>query len=273
MSQQEKAPPKVWMITGAGRGFGRQWALAALGRGDHVIATARDPEALSELHNRFGAAFLAVTLDVRDREGCRDAVERGVAQFGRIDVLINNAGFGHFGMAEELTEAELRDQMETNFFGAVWMTQAVLPIMREQHAGHIIQVSSIGGITAFSDLSAYHASKWALEGFSQGVAQEVVEFGVAVTIVEPGPFATDWAHASARRSAPHPAYRDAHARRDAQRANSVVGDPATTGETILRIVDAAEPPLRVLLGGDHLLGIAQRDYQSRIDTWKTWIER
>jgi len=162
---------KIWFITGASKGFGREWADAALERGDKVAATARTLETLDALVDTYGDAVLPLHLDVVDRDADVDAVKRAADHFGKLDVVINNAGYGHFGMIEELTEDEVRAQLETNLFGALWVTQAALPIMRAQGSGHIIQVSSIGGITAFPGIGAYHASKWALEGFSQSLAQ------------------------------------------------------------------------------------------------------
>src|SRR5574337_20182 len=183
---------KVWFITGASRGFGRQWAIAALGRGDQVAATARDPATLDDLADQFGEALLPLQLDVTDREADFAAVKAAYDRFGRLDVVINNAGYGQFGFIEELTEQEVRQQMETNFFGALWITQAALPYLREQRSGHFIQVSSNGGVSAFANLGAYNASKWALEAFSQSLALEVELFGIHVTLIEPGGFATDW---------------------------------------------------------------------------------
>ena len=174
---------KTWFITGASKGFGREWAQAALERGDRVAATARRLETLHELVEAHGDAVLPIQLDVTYRAGDFAAVKRAAEHF---------AGYGHFGMVEELTEAEVREQLETNFFGALWVTQAALPIMRAQGSGHIIQVSSIGGISAFAGTGAYHASKWALEGISQSLAREGEGFGINVTLIEPGGFATDW---------------------------------------------------------------------------------
>ncbi len=191
---------KTWFITGTSRGFGREWAIAALDRGDRVAATARDVSSLKDLVERYGDAVLPIALNVDDREADFAAVALAYKTFGALDVVVNNAGYGQFGMFEELTEAELRAQIETNVFGAMWVTQAALPIMREQGSGHIIQVSSVGGVNAFANLSAYHASKWALEGFSQALSLEVAPFGINVTIVEPGGFSTDWAGDSAKRT-------------------------------------------------------------------------
>jgi NAD(P)-dependent dehydrogenase (short-subunit alcohol dehydrogenase family) len=177
---------KVWLITGTSRGFGREWALAALERGDSVAATARDTTSLDELVDAHGDAVLPIALDVTDREADFAAVAQAHGHFGRLDVVVNNAGYGQFGMVEELSEAEARDQIETNLFGALWITQAALPFLRDQGAGHILQVSSIGGISAFPMVGIYHASKWALEGLSQALAQEVADFGIKITLIEPG---------------------------------------------------------------------------------------
>src|SRR5712692_4633614 len=169
---------KIWFITGASKGLGREWTEAALERGDKVAAIARNLKALDVLVDMYGDAVLPIQLDVTDCRADFDAVKRAADHFGKLDIVINNAGYGHFGMIEELTEDELRAQLEANFFGAVWVTQAALPIMRTQGSGHIIQVSSLGGITAFPAIGAYHASKWALEGLSQSLAQEVADFGI-----------------------------------------------------------------------------------------------
>ncbi len=193
--------PKTWFITGASRGFGREWAIAALERGDSVAATARDTATLDDLAEKYGDRFLPLQLDVTDRDADFAAVQQAHERFGRLDVVVNNAGYGHFGLVEELTEDEARAQLETNLFGALWVTQAALPILRAQGSGHILQVSSIGGISAFPLVGIYHASKWALEGISQALAQEVADFGIKVTLIEPGGFSTDWAGSSAKRSA------------------------------------------------------------------------
>src|SRR6266436_3880277 len=158
---------KIWFITGASKGFGREWAEAALERGDTVAATARNLGTLDTLVERYGDAVLPLQLDVTDRSATFATVKRAADHFGKLDVIINNAGNGHFGMVEELTEEDVRSQLETNFFGALWVTQAALPLMRAQRSGHIIQVSSIGGVNAFPTVGLYHASKWGLEGFSQ----------------------------------------------------------------------------------------------------------
>ncbi len=262
---------KTWFITGTSRGFGREWAIAALERGDHVAATARDVASLDDLARTYGDALLPIALDVTDREADLAAVKQAHDHFGRLDIVVNNAGYGHFGMIEEITEEEARAQIETNLFGALWVTQAALPYLREQGSGHIIQVSSIGGITAFPLVGIYHASKWGLEGFSQALAQEVAGFGVHVTLVEPGAFSTDWAGSSSRHSDEHPAYAEVHrtTQENRKRRTSAPGDPEATREAILRVVDAEQPPLRVFFG-EAPLGIATADYESRLKTWNDW---
>jgi NAD(P)-dependent dehydrogenase (short-subunit alcohol dehydrogenase family) len=262
---------KNWFITGTSRGFGREWAIAALDRGDRVAATARRLDSLSDLVDRYGDAVLPLELDVTDREAAGAAVARAHDVLGRLDVVVNNAGYGQFGMIEEISEAEARAQIETNLFGALWVTQAALPYLREQRGGHIIQVSSIGGISAFPNIGMYHASKWALEGFSQALSLEVKDFGIHVTLVEPGGFSTDWGGASAQHAAPNPAYDEFRRVAAELRASRSAhpGDPHATRGAILTIVDAPEPPLRVFFGTGPL-AIAKADYAGRIETWEKW---
>ncbi|MFD7791433.1 SDR family oxidoreductase [Streptomyces sp. NPDC059759] len=262
---------KIWFITGASRGFGREWAIAALERGDSVAATARDLSTLGDLREKYGERLLPLRLDVTDRDADFAAVQQAHERFGRLDVVVNNAGYGHFGLIEELTEAEARAQLETNLFGALWITQAALPILREQGSGHILQVSSIGGISAFPLVGIYHASKWALEGMSQALAQEVAPFGIKVTLIEPGGFATDWAGSSSSTSEPLPAYADFHKEVQEQRRKRVgtPGDPTASASAVLEIVDADEPPLRCFFGSAPL-GIAKADYEQRLAVWEKW---
>jgi len=260
---------KVWFITGTSKGFGRVWAEAALERGDRVAATARDVATVRALEERYGDRALAIALDVTDKSAVDAAVAQTIARFGRIDVAINNAGYGLFGAVEEVSEADVRAQLETNFFGALWVTQAVLPQMREQKSGHIIQVSSIGGVNAFPTIGMYHASKWALEGFSQSLSAEVAPFGISVTLVEPGGYATDWGGASAKHAAPLPAYDSARAAIASFRKGNVPGDPDATGAAILKIVDAEKPPLRIFFGSGGL-PMTKAEYARRIETWEQW---
>ena len=260
---------KVWFITGTSKGFGRIWAEAALARGDKVAATARDITALQGLVDAYGDLVLPLTLNVDDKAAVDAAVAQAIAHFGRIDVAINNAGYGQFGTIEEISEAEARAQMETNFFGALWVTQAVLPQMRAQGSGHIIQVSSIGGVNAFATIGLYHASKWALEGFSQSLAAEVAPLGIKVTIVEPAGYATDWSGPSAKTSAPIEAYSAAREARAKFRSAAVPGDPEASGPAILKVVDAEAPPLRVFFGTAGL-PMTKAEYARRIETWEQW---
>ena len=260
---------KTWFITGTSKGFGRIWAEAALDRGDRVAATARDPGTLEALIDRYGEQVLPLRLDVTDRAAAQQVVQRAHAHFGRLDVVVNNAGYGLFAMTEEASEAQARAQFETNFFGALWVTQAALPLLRAQRGGHLVQVSSIGGIMAFPQFSLYNASKWALEGFSQALAAEVQEFGVKVTLLEPTGYATDWGAGSAARAEPMPEY-------DAVRAHGAKawrgrrsGEPRATVPALMALVDAKNPPLRAFLGAG-LLEMVRTEYAERLDTWVEW---
>ena len=260
---------KVWFMTGTSKGFGRIWAEAALERGDRVAATARRPETLAELPDRYGDRVLPLALDVTDKAAVDAAVAQAHRHFGRLDVVVNNAGYGLFGTIEEVSEAQARAQIETNLFGALWVTKAALPILREQGAGHIIQVSSIGGVNAFPTVGLYHASKWGLEGFSQALAQEVADFGIKVTLVEPTGYSTDWAGPSAVQAERLPVYAGVWERRAAWAAAMRRGDPEATGPAILELVDAEEPPLRIFFG-DGPLAMIKAEYAKRLDEWEAW---
>jgi NAD(P)-dependent dehydrogenase (short-subunit alcohol dehydrogenase family) len=260
---------KVWFITGTSKGFGRVWAEAALARGDRVAATARNVKSLAPLVDRYADKVAAISLDVTDRKAVTAAIKEAHARFGRLDVVVNNAGYGLFGAIEEISEAEARAQLETNLFGALWVTQAALPILRAQRSGHIIQVSSIGGLNAFPTVGLYHASKWGLEGFSQSLAAEVANFGIKVTLIEPGGYATDWGGASAERATPMPAYDGARAAVAAFRSSNVPGDPEATGAAMLKIVDATDPPLRIFFGSSGL-PMTRAEYTRRLELWEKW---
>lgn len=261
---------KGWFITGASRGFGRIWAEAALRRGDRVVATARDVSTLDDLVAQWPERATALQLDVTDRDAVFATVAVAKEYLGDLDIVVNNAGYGLFGMVEEISEAQARAQFETNVFGALWVTQAALPFMREQGSGHILQVSSIGGVQAFAGLGLYNASKWALEAFSQSLAGEVAEFGINVTLIEPTAFATDWAFGSAVRVEPNEAYDPFREKVSAARAKlaSDRGNPEATAPVILTLVDMDEPPLRLFLGEGPFETI-KKEYTSRLEVWAT----
>lgn len=260
---------KVWFITGTSKGFGRIWATAALERGDRVAATARDPQTLQDLVEGYGDAVLAMALDVTDKAQVDATVRQAHDHFGRLDVVVNNAGFGLFGAIEEISEAQARAQMETNLFGALWVTQAALPLLRQQRSGHVIQVSSIGGVQAFPGLGLYHASKWALEGFSQSLAAEAASFGIHVTLVEPTGYPTDWSGPSSVVAEPIAAYEPMREARRANRGTWAPADPEATAPAILQLVDAEQPPLRVFFG-ETPLSIIEPEYAKRLEEWHQW---
>ncbi len=265
---------KVWFVTGSSRGLGRNFVEAALARGDKVAATARNTASLRALADTYGDAVLPLEMDVTDRATVFESVKRAKEHFGRLDVIVNNAGYAQVGAVEELTEQELRDQLETNLFGAVWVVQAALPYLREQRSGHIIQISSAAGVIAMPLGGAYHASKWALEGLNEALAGEVAEFGVKVTIIEPGGFATRDGNnpdplANGYMAKPDPAYDGLRQQLGAMAGKMPAGDPAAAAQALLKLVDSANPPVRVLFGkGFHPL--IERAYADRLKTWADW---
>ncbi len=263
---------KTIFITGASKGFGKIWAEAFLKRGDKVVATARNTDALSDLTAKYGDNVLALQLDVNDRQACFDTVAKAKAYFGQIDVLINNAGFGLFGAIEETSEQEAREQIETNVFGLLWVTQAILPVFREQKSGHILQVSSVLGITTLPTLGIYNASKFAVEGLSETLASEVKSFGINVTLIEPNGFSTEWAGASALHTKERiPAYEPLHQGFSDGATEDSFGNPEATADAILKLVDANEPPLRLFLGKMCLPWVEQV-YADKLKTWNDWKE-
>ncbi len=268
-------PPRTWLITGASRGLGRAFAEIALEAGDSVVATARKPEQLADLVEAHDGKALALALDVTDRAQVQQVVEQATAFTGRLDVLVNNAGYGLAGGVEEANEQEVRDQFEVNVFGALWCTQVVLPVMRRQGSGHLFQISSIGGVAGFLNTGIYHASKWALEGFSESLAQEVAPFGIGVTIVEPGPFRTDWNGDSMTRATPMPEYDELlgarRAAMDGSQARTQAGDPRRAGEALLTVLDSPKPPRRLLLGA-LAADVGPATYQTRLQEWAEWDE-
>jgi NAD(P)-dependent dehydrogenase (short-subunit alcohol dehydrogenase family) len=261
---------KTIFITGASRGFGRIWAEAFLERGDKVAATARNIEVLNDLKAKYGNAILPIQLNVDNRQEAFDAVNKAAAHFGSLDVVINNAGYGLFGAVEEASEAEARQQIETNVFGVLWITQAALPIMRKQGHGHIIQVSSVLGNVTLPLLSIYNASKFAVEGLSETLAAEVKDFGIKVSLIEPNGFATDWAGASSAKSEAIPVYDPIKKVLEAGFSDhDSFGIPEATTEAVLKLVDAENPPLRLILGKVGLPWIKQV-YTERLASWDEW---
>src|SRR6185437_317769 len=259
---------KTWFITGASRGFGRIWTEAALSRGDKVAATARKVEDIGALKQRFGEAVLALPLDVNDPEQVKQAVAQAHAHFGRLDIVLNNAGYSLAGMIEEGTEADVRALFETNYFGTLRVIQAALPLLRKQGSGHIVGVSSGLGITAIPLMGFYCATKWAVEALHESLAQEVKAFGIKVTLVEPGAYATDFAKA-AKISDGMKTYEGLRKQVLAYIADVERGDPEATREAILKLVDAENPPLRLGLGTS-ILPRARAAYAERLKTWEAW---
>ncbi|WP_201314100.1 oxidoreductase [Dyella sp. EPa41] len=246
---------QVWLITGSSRGFGKALAEAVLAAGHRLVATARQPAQLETLVTRYGDQVRTVALDVTDATAAHAAVQAAVDAFGRLDVVVNNAGYGNLATIEEGSDADFRAQLETNFFGTVNVTRAALPILRRQRAGHIIQFSSIGGRIGVPGLAAYQSAKWAVEGFSEVLAKEVAAFGVKVTLVEPGGFRTDWGGPSMTvfEPAADSEYNAVLAPMFAARQSYVgneSGDPSKAAQAILTIANDPQPPLRLLLGSD-----------------------
>jgi len=261
---------KTILISGASKGFGRIWAEAFLAKGYQVAATARNIDTLANLKSQYGDALLPVTLDVNNRADSFAVVEKVQQHFGKIDILINNAGYALNGAVEEASEKEARAQFETNFFGTLWLTQAVLPIMRNQKSGHIIQVSSILGIATLPIIGLYNASKFAVEGLTETLAQEVKQFGINVTLLEPNGYATDiWGYTFNSESI------DAYD--GIKKALAEGHDPDTFGKTsatvpaILKLVEAENPPLRLFLG-KVALPFAKQTYEQKLKTWEEWAD-
>jgi NAD(P)-dependent dehydrogenase (short-subunit alcohol dehydrogenase family) len=261
---------KIWFITGASRGFGRIWAKAALMRGDKVAATARTLADVADLKERFGDSVLPLALDVTDAAQVRDAVRQAHAHFGRLDVVLNNAGYSLVGTVEEASEADVRAVFDANYFGTLRVIQAALPLLRQQGSGHILGVSSGLGIVAVPLIGFYCASKWAFEALHESLAQEVKPFGIKVTILEPGAYATDFGSPSSLKFAPGmDAYADLRTQVFGRLSSSEKGDPAATAEAVLKIVDAENPPLRFFVGNTGL-PIARAAYAARLATWEAW---
>ncbi|MFE3291185.1 SDR family NAD(P)-dependent oxidoreductase [Rhodococcus sp. NPDC059234] len=277
--------PRTWFVTGAARGLGRAFAVAALEAGDRVAATARDVSDLADLVSAHPESVAAITLDVTDRAAAARALADAHTRFGRIDVVVNNAGYGLVGAVEEFSEEQARAQMDTNFFGALWVTQAAIPYLRAQRSGRIVQVSSVGAVGALPLFGLYNASKWALEGFSAAAAEELRPFGVFVTMAQLGGFATDWAGSSMRFAAANGAYDEIRrtvlgvsdypdprasvpAVDDSAEAEWVDAPPEEAAAALLALVDNPTPPIRQIIGsGAHemvnmALAARRADYET-----------
>jgi len=262
----------VWLITGSARGLGRAIAEGVLAAGDKLIATARNPQQLSELVARYGDNVRAVALDVTDERAAIAAVQLAVDVFGRLDVLVNNAGYGNLAAIEDTTMQDFRAQLETNLFGVVNLTKAAIPVMRRQGAGRILQFSSVGGRVGPIGRGAYAAAKWGVEGFSEVLAKEVGPLGIKVTIIEPGGFRTDFAGSSQTILADNPAYAStvgAVARFQREYDGAQPGDPKKAAEAIVRLTQEQRPPLRLLLGSDAYAAVEKNDL-ARLEEARIW---
>ncbi len=261
---------KVWFITGASRGFGRVWAEAALGRGDQVAATARRSADVADLTERFGDAVLPLALDVTDPEQVGQAVQQAHAHFGRLDVVLNNAGYSLVGMIEEASEADVRAEFDTNYFGTLRVIQAALPLLRQQGSGRILGVSSTLGHVAMPLIGHYCASKWAFEALHESLAQEVQGFGIKVTLIEPGAYATTLGSPESLKIAPGmDTYNELRQQVFGHMSSMERGDPSATPEALFKIVDVEDPPLRLILGSTGL-PMVRAAYADRIATWEKW---
>ncbi len=244
---------KVWLITGASRGLGRAFTEEALNAGHRVVATARNPEHLVDVTGKFGERVRTVSLDVTNEVQAKYAVDAAIKTFGGLDVLVNNAGYGNVSSVEDTSLADFRAQIETNLFGVIIMTKAVLPYFRERASGHIIQISSIGGRVGPPGRAAYAAAKFGVEGFSESLSKEVGPLGIKVTIVEPGGFRTDFAGSSTTLREGRPEYDTtvgATVRFQRDYDGKQPGDPMKAAGALLHIASLSEPPLRLLLGSD-----------------------
>jgi NAD(P)-dependent dehydrogenase (short-subunit alcohol dehydrogenase family) len=265
-----RGEPKVWFVTGASSGLGRALSAAAAARGDQVVATARTVESLRELRSSYPDRIAALTLDVTDDESVDDAVRAARDRHGRIDVVVNNAGYAALGALEELTPSQVARQIDTNLVGVLRVTRAVLPVMREQRSGHLVQMSSISGAQPWVGFSVYVATKHAVEGFSASLAAEVAHLGIGVTIVEPGPFRTDFFTRSMHVSPPLPDYATSvGATRSFLRTFEQPGDPERAADAVVAAVTSGNPPLRLPLGS-YAVEEFRREYESRLKGLAAW---
>ncbi|RKT19073.1 NADP-dependent 3-hydroxy acid dehydrogenase YdfG [Streptomyces sp. 1114.5] len=266
---------RTWLITGASRGFGRRLTEAVLESGEQVLATARRPEQLADQVSRYGAQVRTAALDVTDAAAARAAVDSAVTAFGRLDVVVNNAGYANSGPIEEMTDQDFREQFEANFFGVVNVTRAALPVLREQRSGVFVQFSSLGGrVGGTPGMGAYQSAKFAVEGFSEVLAGEVAPFGVKVVIVEPGAFRTDWQGSSMELHPVGPDYEEtvgAMNRYRRENTGTQPGDPARAAQVIIDVVGHDDPPRRLLLGAQAVT-VALAAGEARAEETRKWAE-
>src|SRR5580704_12292863 len=261
---------KVWIITGASRGFGRVWADAALKRGDKVAATARTLASIADLKEKYGANVLTLALDVTRPEQVKTAVAQAYAHFGRLDIVLNNAGYSLVGTIEEASADDVRALYDTNIFGALSVIQAALPLLRKQGGGHILGVSSTLGHVTVPLIGYYCSSKWAFEAIHESLAAEVKPFGIKVTIIEPGAYATEFGSPSSLKlAAGLDIYSDLRKQVYERLGSMQRGDPKATPEALFKMVDAENPPLRFNLGSQNLPWI-RATYADRLKTWEEW---
>jgi NADP-dependent 3-hydroxy acid dehydrogenase YdfG len=270
LSLKFKEMGKVWFITGASRGFGRIWAEAALKRGDKVVATARKLSSIADFRERYGENVLTLELDVTDGERVKTVVEQAQAHFGRLDIVMNNAGYSLVGTIEEASASDVRQLYDTNIFGTLSVIKAALPLLRRQGGGRILGVSSSLGHVTLPVIGYYCSSKWAFEAIHESLAAEVRDFGIKVTIIEPGAYATEFGSQESLKFAPGlEIYSGVKTSFFERLQKSERGDPAATPEALFKIVDAEEPPLRFFLGS-HNLAWVRAAYGERIATWEAW---
>jgi NAD(P)-dependent dehydrogenase (short-subunit alcohol dehydrogenase family) len=266
---------KVWLVTGSSRGLGRDIAEAVLAHGDRLVATARRPEQLADLVERYGEQVRAVALDVADAKAAPAAVQAAVDAFGRLDVLVNNAGYGHAMPFEQSDENGFRAQIETNFYGVVNLTRAALPVMRQQRSGHILQISSVGGRVGTPGLAAYQSAKWAVGGFTEVVAAEVAHLGIKLCALEPGGMRTGWMEeANSTLGELMPDYEASvgvFRQRIREYQGNEASDPARVAQVVLKLAYHEQPPRHLLLGADALHYFGQVE-QERVAAAERWHE-
>ncbi|WP_184546500.1 oxidoreductase [Mucilaginibacter sp. FT3.2] len=265
---------KIWFITGSSRGLGRSLTAAVLAKGDKVAATARNPAQLKDFEDQYPGQLLAIQLDVTNQEQINAAIKNTIQHFGRIDVLVNNAGFGITGAVEAFTNEQVSSQLDTNLRAPIAITRAVLPYMRKQRSGHILQISSIGGRVGSGGVSVYQAAKFGLSGFSEGLAQEVAPLGIKVIVIEPGGFRTDWAGDSMTYAKEIEGYEDTVGKRaEFFKSGDFVplGDPDKAAKVMVDIVEHPQPPLHLILGSEGLV-IVKASETAKMAELEKWAE-